>query len=50
MNIRLPGLKCDLCGGDLMYFDMIDSIICDNRNGCDRYVVFTRKTDEVSGQ
>jgi len=50
MDIKLSGLKCPECGKDLMYFARGDSIICDNSNGCDRYVVFERKAIEDDGK
>ena len=47
-SVSIP-IPCPDCGQDLLYFDMIDCIICDNQDGCDRYVVFVRKSkDEVN--
>lgn len=45
-NIRIKGLECDMCGHDLLYFTKNDSIICDNSNGCDRYVMYERKPND----
>lgn len=42
-NLRIKGLECDWCGEDLLYFMKNDCIICDNSNGCDRYIVYERK-------
>ena len=42
-NLRIEGLECDMCGEPLLYLAKIDCIICDNSNGCDRYVMYERK-------
>lgn len=40
---RRVNLPCPDCGKNMLYFSSNDCIICDNSNGCDRYVVFARK-------